>query len=285
MNNTKEQEVWKTYPDYDFIEASNLGRVRTRDRYVPGKNGSKRLVRGRVLKQQLGRGGYMYVEFSVNGKAVCLLSHRIIAVTFIPNPNNYPQVNHKDNNPKNNAVSNLEWCTCQYNQDYKRNFGTSAAQIFGRPVYAVDLKTGKVLRFETQSEAARQLGVDIGDLNKVVNGKMIQIGSYWFTEDENKITEEKIQEIKDNMLFLGGVIAINLETSEVYRFKSQSEAARKLGVDVGNINHVLKGKQNKTGDYWFCYVDEKAVGKARSKFGNKIAEKVEELMNNELQSI
>ena len=80
------------------------------------------------------------------------------------------------------------------------------------------------------------------------------------------------------MLFLGGVIAINLETSEVYRFKSQSEAARKFGVDVGNINHVLKGKQNKTGDYWFRYVDENAIEKTRKKFGDEIAKKVEKLM-------
>lgn len=54
MTDTKQKEVWKVYPKYPFIEASNLGRVRTKDRYVPNGNGrSKRLVKGRILKQRL----------------------------------------------------------------------------------------------------------------------------------------------------------------------------------------------------------------------------------------
>ena len=70
-NETREEEVWKIFPDYPFIEVSNLGRVRTKDRYVPSKNGSKRLVKGRILKQRIndvlkGRnktaGGYLFTE-------------------------------------------------------------------------------------------------------------------------------------------------------------------------------------------------------------------------------
>ena len=251
-NIAREQEIWKQHPDYDFIEASNLGRVRTKDRYVPCRNGGKRLFKGRVLKQQLNKRGYVYVHFRVNGKQIHLLVHRAVATSFLPNPNNLPEVNHKDNNPKNNSVSNLEWCTSQYNTDYKKNFGTTSAQVLGRPVYAVNLGTGKVLWFETQSEAARQLCVNLGSLNGVVKGKLNQVGGYWFTEDKSEITEEKIREIKAKMHFYGGVIAINIETLDVFWFGSRNEAVRQLGVNGSHVSAVVKGKLNKTGGYWFC---------------------------------
>ena len=204
---TKEKEIWKQYPKYPWIEASNLGRVRTKDRTIVDKNGKKRFVKGRVLKQHLDNNGYLCVRFRVNGKLVHLRVHRIVAISFIPNPNNCPEVNHKDNDRTNATVSNLEWCSKQYNLDYKNNFGTSPADVQGKSVIAVNLKTGKVLKFESQHEAARQLEI-----------------------------------------------------------LAQS------------INKVLKGRMNKTHDYWFCYVNENVVEKVRAKFGDKVANEVEKLM-------
>ena len=285
MTETKQKTVWKTYPEFPFIQANQFGEVRTIDRTITGKNGRKLLVKGRVLKQQLLPDGYLQVHFRVNRKSIFMYVHRIMASCFIPNTNNWPEVNHKDNNRANNVVSNLEWCTHQYNQDYKKNFGTSSAEVLGKPVFAVNLETGKVLYFESQSEASRQLGVHSGGIGDVLKGRLNQIGGYWFTEDKSEITEEKIRKIKAKMYFRGGVVAINLETSEVFRFKTQLEAARQLGVDVGSINKVIKGKRYKTaGGYWFCYADENAVEKTRAKLGDDIANKVKELMSNELQS-
>lgn len=274
----EEEEVWKTYPKIPFIEVSSFGRVRTKNRYVPSKNGSKRLIKGRVLKQHLLPCGYLYVHFHMNGKQVNLRVHRIVAITFIPNPNNYLEVNHIDNDRINNAVSNLEWCTRQYNNDYRKNFGTSSAQVLGHPVIAVDLKTGKILRFESQSEAARKLGISDSTINMVIKGKLYQTGGYWFTEDESEITEERIREIKSNM-WSRQVIVVNPETGEVFWFKSQSEAARQLGIGQGHISDVVKGKQKKTCGHWFCCADKNSVEKVRKKFGDEVAKKVEELMS------
>lgn len=184
----KEQEVWKQCPKYPFIEASNLGRVRTKDRYVPSKGGGKRLIKGRVLKQQLHPCGYMYVSFRTNGKYFKLSVHRIIATCFIPNPDNLPEVNHRDCNPKNNVVSNLEWCTRQYNVAYREKYGTPASEALGCPVFAVNLETLEVLHFETQSEASRQLGVFRGHINNVLKGRLNKTHGYWFCcADENAI--------------------------------------------------------------------------------------------------
>lgn len=271
VDTAREQEVWKTYPEFPFIEVSNFGRVRTKDRYVRNGKNSKRLVKGRILKQQLNKKGYMYVHINVNGKIVNRYVHRMVAVCFLPNPNGLPEVNHKDNDRTNNAVSNLEWCTSQYNLDYKKNFGTSPAQVQGRSVFAVDLNNGRVLRFETRSEAMRQLGVNTGDISRVLKGKLNQIRGYWFTEDESEITEEKIREIKANMKPCQ-VIAVNPKTSEVLWFESYREAGRQLGIDYSLIGKVVMGKQHKTHGWWFCYADEIAVDKIITKFGDKIAE-------------
>lgn len=210
MVNTEQQEIWKTCPEYPWIEASNLGRVRTKSRVVTGKDGKKYHVKGHILKQHFNpyRGGYLYLSFQVNGKTIHRYVHQIIAITFIPNPHGYLEVNHKDNNPKNNAVSNLEWCTSQYNVAYREKYGVSAAKAVGQSVLVVNSEIGEVLWFKTQAEAARQ-----------------------------------------------------------------------LGVDARYVNNVIKGRQKTAGGCWFCRVDENAIEKARAKFGDDIANKVEKLMN------
>ena len=184
----KEQEVWKQYPKYSFIEVNQFGEVRTRDRYVSVKGGSKRLVKGRVLKQWQTRDGYLFAHFSVNGKFIHLYVHRIVATCFVPNPDNLPEVNHKDNDPTNNFVSNLEWCTGEYNVWYREKYGKS----LNRPVVAVNLENGKVFHFKSQCEAARQLSISQGDINNVLKDKLNQVGGYLFVEDKSEITKERI---------------------------------------------------------------------------------------------
>lgn len=281
MIKTGQKEVWKIYPKYPFIEASNLGRIRTKDRYVQVKGRGKRLIKGRILKQYSNGDDYVYVAFHTNGKTVHLRVHRIVATCFIPNPHGYPEINHLDNNPKNNSVSNLEWCTHEMNIAYKEKYGVSAKEAtkeLRKPLFAVNLETSEVLCFKSQGEAARQLGVSQGHISRVIKGELNQIGGYWFTEDKSEITEDKVREIKAKMIFRGGVIAISPETSDVFYFESQDEAAHQLGVNISNINNVIKGKRNRAGGYWFAYADENAVEKAREKFGDEISEKVKELM-------
>ena len=110
------EEIWKDIEgDYKGLyQVSNLGSVRSLDRYY-----SIGLLRkGRIIKPFVNRQGYLVVDLKKNGKRKHFFVHRLVGTYFVPNPNNYPCINHLDRNPKNNICSNLEWVTQQMNISY-----------------------------------------------------------------------------------------------------------------------------------------------------------------------
>lgn len=113
-----QDEIWKDVVGYEeFYQVSNNGRVR-------------RKRDGKIYKNRTFTNGYKNVLIYKDGKwhrtgGKSELVHRMVAMAFIPNPNNYPQVNHKDENKENNCVENLEWCTQKYNNYY----GTARERI------------------------------------------------------------------------------------------------------------------------------------------------------------
>lgn len=253
-------EIWKPHPEFPWVEVSTSGNVRTQDRVVSIKKGTY-AVKGQVLKQCHVRGGYLRVGFSTGSKKVTKRVHRLVAETFIPNPNNWTEVNHKDCNPSNNCVSNLEWCTSEYNIKYREKYGKAQ----NHPVVAVNLITLDVLRFPSQKEAGRKLGIDHSRVSAVIKGKLKQVGGFWFTEDDSKIDRDKLRVIANGVQFRGGVFAINLKTQEVLRFDSQSGASRELGVPTSSIHSILKGRQKQTGGYWFVEDTDRATDIVKSK--------------------
>jgi len=182
---TSKKEIWKAHPEYAGIEVSTLGRVRTLDRLVSNGTGT-RLVKGRVLKQSNTSHGYLQVNVKVDGKWITKRVHRLIAQTFIDNPENLPQINHRDCNRKNNHVDNLEFCTASYNSQYRGKFGISNTELKGRPLFAINLNTNEVSRFRSQGEASRELGVFQSNVYKVIKGKYKQTGGFWFVNDDDK---------------------------------------------------------------------------------------------------
>lgn len=113
------EELWKDIKGYEgYYQASNTGKIRSMTRIVYGKDGSKQTKRGCVLKIKHNKYGYCIVNLWKDNKPKTVRVNRIIAETFIPNPNNYPQCNHKDEDLDNNCVENLEWCDASYNVNY-----------------------------------------------------------------------------------------------------------------------------------------------------------------------
>lgn len=113
------KEIWKPVVGFEeYFTISNLGKLK-RIKEVQNLFGrTKREVEiNRIVKPTLDR-GYLKINLSINGKRTLKYIHRMVAEAFIPNPNNYKEVNHKDNNPSNNNVNNLEWCDRKYNIEY-----------------------------------------------------------------------------------------------------------------------------------------------------------------------
>ena len=126
-----------------------------------------------VLLQNNSTKGYKQITLSKNNKRSTKKVHRLVAQAFIPNPDNLPDVNHKDENKHNNNVNNLEWCTKEYNFYY----GT-AIQRRGKKVIQCDL-TGKQLKeWESTKEVERQLNIDHAHISKCCKGKQKTAGGF-----------------------------------------------------------------------------------------------------------
>lgn len=116
---TMENEIWKNIENYEGLyQVSNLGKVKSLDRIINDIKGKTYLLKGKEIKFSQNNSGYVLVVLSKNKKSKTYLVHRLVAETFIPNPNNLPQVNHKNEIKSDNRVENLEWCSAKYNINY-----------------------------------------------------------------------------------------------------------------------------------------------------------------------
>jgi hypothetical protein len=117
MNN--QEEVWKDVVGYEgSYQVSNKGDIRSCDRFIDYMNGPlamRKIQKGRPLKFMESHVGHYRVELSDGIIPKKYFVHRLVAIAFIPNPNNYPIINHLDCDPKNNNVENLEWTTISGN--------------------------------------------------------------------------------------------------------------------------------------------------------------------------
>ena len=112
-------EEWRPIEGYEGLyEVSNLGRVRSVDRYVKSKGESYWLRKGKMLSPAKDKNGYLKVNLSCNGKNNIIRVHRLVAEAFIPAIEGLSEVNHKDEDKTNNRVENLEWCDRKYNNNY-----------------------------------------------------------------------------------------------------------------------------------------------------------------------
>ena len=158
-------ETFLSVPGYEGLyEVSNKGNV-------------KSLRSGKLLKQSSNK-GYKHVSLTKEGKSTCFGVHRIVAITFIPNPENLPEVNHKDETHDNNCVENLEWCTKSYNRNYgtykeRMSKSVKEAGTHNKSVSAYDKKTLRFVKsYDSISEAEKELGLSRGAIGQALSGRI-----------------------------------------------------------------------------------------------------------------
>ena len=169
------QEEWKDIQGYEGLyQVSNQGRVRSLGMRFIRSNLKPYTRPPRFLKYHASKCGYLCVELCNHGYTKRYVVHRLVALAFIPNPNNLPEVNHKDEDKTNNCVGNLEWCTHKYNSTY----GSRADRIKNtlmktgrsKAVLMCDISGNVIRKFGSISEACREMKISSGSVVECCKG-------------------------------------------------------------------------------------------------------------------
>ena len=244
------EEIWKEVVGYEGLyQVSNLGRVRSFKYKSP-----------RILKHHNNKLGYARLILRKNNQSYGHSVHRLVAEAFIPNPNNLPVVNHKDENPRNNNVENLEWCTHQYNNVYgtkidrfKQNTDFDRiAEKNSMSVLQYDLEGNLIKQWSSASECRKELGYDNSAIAKVCKGELGHAyGFMW-----RYFNGELIEKIKPYInTTKKPVQQYDLDGNLIEVWSGISEAERHYQLPNGCIYRCLVGKSKTSAGYQWKYLE------------------------------
>lgn len=247
-------EEWKDIVGYEGLyQVSSFGKVYSNYTH---KN----------LSQGTHKDGYKFVTLRKNCKQKCMLVHRLVAEAFIPNPNNFPFINHKDETPSNNNVNNLEWCTCQYNNTYN-DAHIKRGKKLGRTVYAYDKDGNLIGKYFSGREAGRKNNTSSGAVTHVCNGDYGVANNILFSYNElskqevieNFKVNKKKKTANENIGLWSkenaskAVNQYDLNNNFIQSFPSAREAGRQLGFSPSLIAGVCRGEHKQSHGYKFKY--------------------------------
>lgn len=197
-------EEWRDVVGYeDYYQVSNKGRVRSKDRISKSNKNGNKVYKGRIIKGITNSLGYNRIVLKIRPNSKIVFAHRLVAEAFIPNPNNYPIINHKDENPQNNNVENLEWCDALYNNTYgnalKKAKNTRIKNGIAKVVKKIDKDGNIVALFASKQLAAKIEGIGVYKIECCcLKGQYINEYSYSFYDKEKDGNlEDKITYFKE----------------------------------------------------------------------------------------
>ena len=202
----------------------------------------------KVLKGNIKKNGYIEYELYTANTHVYMLGHRLIARTFLDNPQGYKQINHKDGNKTNNSVDNLEWCDSSYNNTHAYLLGLNDHESLKVSIYQLDKNYRIVRVYESISEAKKITG--IANINKVLSGERRTAGGfYWKYSDDTYIPKRIGRKKKIAQYTLqGDIIAI---------YDSASEASRVTGIYRKGITDCCNNKISSCRGYKWCFYNKR----------------------------
>lgn len=243
-------EIWKPIPGYEGLyEISDIGRVKSLPRETFGL---LRFKEERIISSNGDGKGYRTIKLSKNGKVSRYLVHRLVAMAFIPNPDNLPYINHKDENRSNNNVGNLEWCTPKYNVNYGNahsKWKESYLKSNGRPICSYDENGNLVKEYNCFVDAVRE-GYKRRHIEECINGlKRMHKGLFWANKGEKPIIRNPIAGKPI------AVIGFPVNGGDPILYNSMI-SAEKDGFHGQNISHCIRGKQHTHMGYKWYKQDE-----------------------------
>ena len=245
IDNSLENEEWREI-DYKKIFSEN---ILTDKKYYVSNLGRFKNIYGQIMDNyKVNENGYIRVY--IYKKTIAL--HRLVAYTFLENPENKEQVNHKDGNKLNNKVENLEWCSNAENQKHKFEIGLG--NNFTRKVKQYDLNWNLIKEYDSIVLAAKEMNVSKGTIRGVLikYGKTAA-GYIWkYSDDVNIDFSEKIS-INENKGRSVGQYDLNMNLIKIHN--SIADAGRNVGVHKNNIWGVINNFSKTSGGFIWKYLD------------------------------
>lgn len=197
-----EGEEWRDVIGWEgYYMVSSFGRIASVAREITKKNGSKYPVNGKLLKPTASKhNGIYYYYTCLRKNDIRLIKgvHRLVAESFLPNPNNYTDVDHIDRNSLNNNLQNLRWCSRKMNMNNENTLIVVAASRLGKRMPSlhkpvVQLKDGVVINtYCSITEAAKATGLSVGGIVTVCKGRRPLYNGFGFayaTQDKTLINQ------------------------------------------------------------------------------------------------
>jgi len=225
-----EGEILKPHPEFgEYYLVSDLGRIISRERSFKSSYGHTRTKKAQVLRTNINWKGYHAVKLQINGKKYNRMVSRLVAQTFIPNPENKPEVNHKFGNKNDNRASQLEWNTGSENVQHAKDTGLDPQK--GETHWKTHLSNEEVLQIFNSSETAHTLSDKFNIAPTTVAS--IKTGAHW-SHVTNKMYKKKWEKLSKQSVV------------EIFFSKERCvDLAKKYNITREHAGRIRRGIANK----------------------------------------